>query len=392
VSASASADKGDDYGFVVLRNGAVTRRIPYLFLVTKPGLESVTPVPLKPLQIGDTRSGVSRANVYRFPTAPFGPAPDYFGPPLDEPGAEQVYSTHLGSAVANLGVSVLLQSSNSEIDPFFLGSLDENDVQGYAGTPVNVNGLMFDYRFDVEAAGAQFPVPKDYYVSVDSGRDLFTGEELPGQYQLRFWVNDVKPPAVKLLTTIVSTGRPTLAARALDTGSGVDPLSLVIGYKQVLVGAAAYDPASGIALFPLPTAAPKLTSKTAATIEASDYQETKNVNTAGSNIMPNTTFKNVRIVARARPAVDWLAPDPAARCLEGTVRLVVAASSPRRITSVRFLDGKRRIATTKIGILDLFGADWKAGKAKRGTHRLTAIARDAKGRTATAHETVRVCR
>src|SRR5207248_570351 len=201
------------------------------------------------------------------------------------------------------------------------------DVQGYAGTPVNANGLMFDYRVDVEAAGAQFPAPKDYYVAVDSASDLFTGQPLPGRYQLRSWVNDVKPPTVKLLTTRVAPGRPTLAARVRDAGSGVDPFSLVIGYKQVLVGAAAYDSASGIAVFPLPAAAPALTGRTAATVEASDYQETKNVNTFGSNPMPNTVFKAVKIAVAARPAVSWLTPDPAAGCVKGTTRLVVAASA-----------------------------------------------------------------
>jgi hypothetical protein len=387
VHAAATAAKGDDYGFVVLRNGTQTRRIPYLFLVTRPGLEGATAKPLKTLQTGDTRSGTSRVDRYRFPDAPFGPAPNYLvGPTEAETGAEQVYVTHLDRKVANIGVAVILQSALSEIDPFFLGAQDENSVQGYAGTPVNANGLMFDYQFDIEAAGAQFPSPKDYYVAVDSASDLFSGDPLPGRYTLRSWVNDVKPPTVKLLTTRVSTGRPTLAARVLDAGSGVDPLSLVIGYKRVLVGAAAYDPTSGLALFPLPAAAARLTGRTAATLEASDFQETKNVNTAGSEIMPNTAFKPVRIAAAARPAVTWLAPNPSAGCVKGSVALVVAASAPKRIAAVRFYDGKRRIATDRTGEAELFVATWKAGKAKRGAHVLRAVARGA-----SARERVRVC-
>jgi hypothetical protein len=378
----------------VLRNGTETRRIPYLFLVTRPGLEGATARPLAALQTGDTRTGLSRADVYRFPDAPFGPAPNYLvGPTQAETGAEQLYVTHLDRKVANIGVAVLLQTARSEIDPFFLGAQDENTVQGYAGTPVNANGLMFDYRFDVEAAGAQFPSPKDYYVSVDSGSDVFSGEPLPGRYVLRSWVNDVRPPRVKLLTTHVSTGRPTLAARVVDAGSGVDPLSLVIGYKRVLVGAAAYDPTSGLALFPLPAAAPKLTGRTAATLEASDYQETKNVNTSGSEIMPNTAFKSVRIAAAARPSVTWLAPDPSAGCAKGKVALVVAASAPRKITSVRFYAGKRRIAIVRNGQAGLFVATWNTRKAKRGAHTLYAIAIEAAaGRGASTTERVRVCR
>jgi len=394
VSASPDAAKGDDYGFVVLRNGTQTRRIPYLFLVTRPGLEGETAKPLKKLQTGDTRSGTSRVDLYRFPDAPFGPAPNYLvGPTEAETGAEQLYVTHLDRKVANIGAAVILQSALSEIDPFFLGAQDENTVQGYAGTPVNANGLMFDYRFDVEAAGAQFPSPKDYYVAVDSASDLFSGEPLPGHYTLRSWVNDVKPPTVMLLTKRVSTGRPTLAARVLDPGSGVDPLSLVLGYKRVLVGAAAYDPTSGLALFPLPAAAPKLTGRTAATLEASDFQETKNVNTAGSEIMPNTAFKSARIAAAARPAATWLAPNPSAGCVKGKVDLVVAASAPKKIASVRFYVGKRRVATVRNGPGGLFVATWNAGKAKRGAHKLYAIALEAGApRGASTSERVRVCR
>ena len=37
--ASAAAQAGDEMGFVVLTKGAVTRRIPYYFEVTKPALE-----------------------------------------------------------------------------------------------------------------------------------------------------------------------------------------------------------------------------------------------------------------------------------------------------------------------------------------------------------------
>jgi hypothetical protein len=392
-TASAAAEKGDDFGFIVLRRGSETRRIPYLFLVTRPGLAAATPTTLKALQTGDTRTGVSRVETYRFPDAPFGPAPNYLAAPtMSEDGAERVYVTRLDRAVANIGVSVDLQGTRSEIDPFFLGSQDENDVQGYTGTPVNVNALMFDFGFDVEAAGAMFPRPQDFYVSVDSARDVFTGERLPGSYRLRYWVNDVKPPTVKLLTKRVSTGRPTLAARVKDLGAGVDPLSLVVGYSRVLVGAAAYDPVSGVALFPLPAQAPALLGPTAATLEASDYQETKNVNTTEENILPNTAFRSVRITAAARPAVSWLAPDPAAGCVKGTARLLALASSPRRVVSVRFFDGARRIANVRRNTVGLFAASWKAGKAKRGKHTLKAVAKDAGGKTATARASVRVCR
>jgi len=50
---------------------------------------------------------------------------------------------------------------------------------------------------------------------------------------------------VRVLTTRVTTGRPLIVAQAVDSGAGVDPLSLVLNYNNVLVGASAYDPFTG---------------------------------------------------------------------------------------------------------------------------------------------------
>ena len=58
--AAAGAVAGENYGFVVLRKGAVTRRIPYLFLVSRPALAAAQVLPLRRTQTGDTRSGTSR--------------------------------------------------------------------------------------------------------------------------------------------------------------------------------------------------------------------------------------------------------------------------------------------------------------------------------------------
>ena len=128
--ASAGAAQGEDYGFIVLRRGADTRRIPYAFVVLKPALENLDAVPLKTFQSGDTSTGPNRVSLYCCPSAPFGAPPDFVGPPMDESGSETLYSTIVKKPLVNLGVSVFLSSSNSLIDPWFLGSKDENDVQG----------------------------------------------------------------------------------------------------------------------------------------------------------------------------------------------------------------------------------------------------------------------
>ena len=349
-------------------------------------------IPLQRFQLGSTAGAGSRVSAYRYPTAPFGPAPDYTGAPMHEDGAEQVYSILIQNPVANVGVSVVDATSGAVIDPFMLGSLDENDVQGYAGTPVDVNNLTYGYPLDVGAAAAVFPRQQTFYVSVDSRRDPFTGQLLAGKYLLRSWVNDVTPPAVQLLTTTVAAGRPTLVFRTLDAGSGVDPLSLAIGYKNIAVGAAAYDPGSGLAVFPLPAAAPKLTvGKIQPIVESGDYEETKNVNTVGDNIMPNTTFKRVTLKVVSGPAVSWLAPTSAV-CVSGLERMVVAGSSTAAIRSVSFFDAARKLATKAKGTAGLYAADWAAKGRAKGKHTLRAVLTDSKGRTASASVNVHTCK
>ena len=55
--AAAGAPQGENYGFVVLRNGEVTRRVPYFFLVDHPALADAPVLQLKKIQHGDTRTG-----------------------------------------------------------------------------------------------------------------------------------------------------------------------------------------------------------------------------------------------------------------------------------------------------------------------------------------------
>jgi hypothetical protein len=381
-------------GFIVLTKGAVSRRIPYYFEVVKPALSGVPATELKVLQSGDTITGQSAVSQYRFPSWPFGPPPTYSGPGYSEPGAERLYSIRLSVPAINFGVSVLAQSANSEIDPWMLGSKDENDVQGYAGLPVNVNGLMFDYRADIEAAGASFPLAKRYYVAVDSGSNAFTGQSLPGRYVLRAWVDDLRPPSLKLITTRLAAGRPTVVAVARDAQSGIDPLSLVLAYNNnVLLGASAYDPGTSLVLFVIPSTAPaiKAGKKKKAILIASDNQEAKNVNTIGPNVLPNTNYKPVKLAVVGKPTVTWLVPKQNA-CLRATTRLVVAAGSTKKLKTVVFSDGRKKIAAKKPDSAGLAFTDWNVKRAGKGKHVLRATVRDVRGHAASAHRVVRVCK
>jgi hypothetical protein len=392
-SATAQAAAGDDYGFLVLRRGAETRRIPYAFFVTRPALQGVATIKLRKFQNGTTAGGTSRVSAYRWPAAPFGYAPNPADPPVVEDGAERVYLVpHLDRPVVNLGVSVVSAASGAVIDPWLLGSLDENDVQGEAGTPVDVNPLTFDFGLAIGSAATVFPRLKRYYVSVDSAQDVYTGRPLRGAYRLRYWVNDLRPPKIKLLTHRVAAGRPTLAVRARDGGSGVDPFSLLIAYKGAVLGAIAYDSSSGVAVYVLPSSAPRLRrGRTRAIFGASDFQEAKNITSFGPNVMPNTRYKSARIRAVRGTTVTWLLPRGHG-CLHGNQRLLVVANTTGTIHAVRFLDGKRPIKTVRHGVSGLYGATWRVGAARHGRHRLRAVVDSARGRNVVASRTLRLCK
>jgi len=388
--ASAGAVQGEDYGFVVLRKAGVTRRVPYFFLVDRPALAGAHVLPLKKAQSGDTRTGTDRVDAYRYPVAPFGNAPD--APPMIEDGAETVYVTEINEPAANAGVSVVVETSGARIDPWYLSAEDESTVQGFAGTPDDVNALTYDYLVPVSAAGVSFPRQQTFYVSVDSGRDRFTNRSYAGRYVLRSWVNDVTPPTVKLLTTRVSAGRPTIVLQTLDSQSGVDPLSVTIGYRRILVGAASYDPLTGIAVIPLPLTAPLLKPGTASIrMVSSDFEEAKNIETVGTSIMPNTRTASATLHVVAGTAVDWLVP-AAGACLAKQQRLVVAASSTRQVREVRFsIDGKQAAVVRK-GVAGLWGTTVGTAALRHGRHALVAVAVDRTGRSASERRIVSTCR
>jgi minor extracellular serine protease Vpr len=392
VQASASAATGMNDGFIVLTGNGVQRRVPYAFLVERPALRNVPAVPLKKLQTGDTSKGTNNVSVYCCPAEPFGPPPSYTGTPMNEDGAEHLYSISIDQPVVNFGVSVLASSPNALIDPFVLGSKDENDVQGYAGIPTNVNSLTFDANVDIGAAGVQFPRLQTFYVSVDSRADPFTNKPLKGKYLLNAWIDDLTPPAVRILTTRITAGRPLIVAQAVDLQSGVDPLSLVIAYDNALVGASAYDPATGIVVFGIPLDAPAFRpGKTRLVMQASDYQEAKNINTVGDAIYPNTAFKRVRLTVVNGPTLTWIDP-PESSCALANDRLVVVASSPKQVKSVTFTDDGRRVGVDRTGPGGIYSVPWKTRNLRKGTHHLVATIADAGGRTANAGRNVKVCK
>mgnify|MGYP003915790287 FL=1 len=379
VHAQAEAPTGENDGFLTLTRDGVTRRIPYFFLVDHPALAGVVPRALRATQRGDTRRGRSLVDAYRYPAAPFGNQPD--GPSMNEDGAEIVYRTTVPPKAVNAGVVVLDQSPGARIDPWYLGALDENAVQGFTGTPVDVNELTYDYQQDIGDAGVEFPVAGTYYVVVDSGRGQFDNRRLAGTYTLRSWLNDVTPPTLQLLTTRVTAGRPTLVFRTTDAQSGVDPNSLTIGYRGNLVGTETYHRATGLAIFVLPESVPTLQpGGVRLRMISSDYQEAKNVDTEGARIMPNTRTRTVTLHVVSGVTVNWL--------VGACGQLEVAAGSPLGVTAVRFSVADRVVATVRRGVHGVWTA---APRLPRGAHVVVATAVDGSGRTAVATRIVRAC-
>jgi hypothetical protein len=200
----------------------------------------------------------------------------------------------------------------------------------------------------------------------------------------------VQPPLLGLLTQRVSAGRPTIALRVLDLGAGVDPYSLVIGYGQSLIGAALYDPASGIALFPIPNEAPALrTGKRQVQASAADFQEAKNVDSVGDELLPNTAFAGGPVNVVDGPTITWLTPE-IRECVPARTPLTVLAGSTAAIRSIKFFNGKKPVATVRRGAAGIYGTTWRRGGAK-GRYMLRAVVTDAKGRTAEAQRVARGC-
>jgi len=313
-------------------------------------------------------------------------------------GAEDLYTILLDEPVVNFGAAVWVSSENAIIDPWILGSADENDVQGQGATPININNFTFGYQADVGAAAVTFVRPKRYWVSVDSGRSIFTGQALHGAYVLKSWINDVYPPLMQLVSARVTAGRPLIIVRVIDApapgaDSGVDPTSLTIGYRRALVAASAYDPLSGFAVFGLPAAAPAIrVGRTNLQVLAADFQEAKNGSTPGGSILPNTTVRSFPLRAVAGPTVTWLSPERAGCVGRPSQRLLVVADSNKAIRRVTFFDGNKRVGRATGSAAALYASTWRTVNAKKGRHTLTAVVRDAAGREARTSRSVRVCR
>jgi minor extracellular serine protease Vpr len=210
--------EGDAAGYVLLSQGARTRRIPYWAHVERPRLAAAGTRLLRHPGVvsGSTRGRPDRVQRYRYPAYA-----GALGLPVRWRGGEVVYRFHLARRAINAGVTVEPLAGGG-LRPFMLRGLDENRLVGESGLPIDVGPSLTDDP--VPSAGLYWAPAGDYAVAVDSARPR------GGAFRLHFWINDVTPPALGRLR--VSADARTLRIPVTDAGSGVDPRYLECALVQ----------------------------------------------------------------------------------------------------------------------------------------------------------------
>ena len=208
---AADSPEGDAAGYVLLTQGTRTRRIPYWAHVERPRLAAATAHLLRRPGIvrGSTRGQPDRVERYRYPA--YNGA---LGLPVRWKGGEALYRFHLSRRAINVGVTVEAISGG-----------------GPAAVPDARRAGREPPRGRVRPADRRRPVADGRSGAVDgpllgaaraSTRWRSTRRSARGgAFRLRFWVNDVTPPALGRLR--VSEDARTLRIPVTDAGSGVDP-------------------------------------------------------------------------------------------------------------------------------------------------------------------------
>ena len=270
-------------GYLTLRRGAVVRRIPFWGRVTSPHLgdHRLLSLPRPGLYEGTTKGRPALVSRYRYPEDPRG-----IGVTTVLAGPETVYRVRIARRVANFGVVLTRRAPGVRVEPRVVADQDENRLTGVAALPVGRNPYLDDaFHTDVPAAGALYPAPGAYSVVFDSA-----AANGAGRFAFRFWVNDVKPPTLRLPTRTVNSGM-NLTVGATDSGSGVSPDHVFAWVDGRAVGATFRRGVVRIGTAGL------LPGRHRLRLQVSDFQETKNTeNVAG--ILPNTTILDTTITIR----------------------------------------------------------------------------------------------
>ena len=272
LSAAARATAGDVDAYIELRRGGEVRRIPLWGRVSASALAKhrVGTLVRPGVYRSTTASRPALVSRYRYPETPSG-----VGVTTTLRGPERVFRFRIAKRVANAGVVITQQ--RSRVEPRVVAALDENRLTGYAGLPVNRNPYMDDFHGSVLAAGVLSPLPGEYAAVFDSA--VRGGA---GAFTFRFWINDVKPPVLRLRTSRVNAGAPVLVS-ATDAGAGVYPESIRIAVDGTSRSGALRGGLLSISTAGLPAGTHRLR------LRVSDYQESKNTENV-ARILPNTRW------------------------------------------------------------------------------------------------------
>ena len=272
LSASPTAAEGEATGFVVLTRGTDVRHVPYWFRVESPklGTEPARALTHAGTYTGNTAGKPSLVSSYRYPDGSLGASIA-----LDLSGPEQVFKFVLTKQIANFGVAVVSHAKGVQVSPRLVVNGDENRLVGNTGLPVDLNPYSNFGKVE-PVVGAILPTPGTYDVVFDTP----SGAK-PGSFRFRFWINDSKPPAVRLLTRTLASGQPVRLAIS-DTGAGVDPASIQVTIDRSL---ADYHFRDGILTV---TRSHLARGKHHLSVSVADYQETKNMENVLNGATPNT--------------------------------------------------------------------------------------------------------
>ena len=329
---------------------------------------------------------------YCCPSAPFGPPPNYVGPTMNETGAE-TSTSRASTSPSSTSASRSSPLRRARIHPFVLGSKDENDVQGYAG--IADRRQRADLRLRARHRRCRRVVPEAAAL-LRLGRLPRRRVHQPvaarRSTSSTSWVE--RPDATDHRAADETRRRRAADDRGarLDSGAGVDPLSLVIAYAACSSARRSTTRQAATSSSGCRRRCRQITPGTTPSIVlASDYQESKNINTVGNALMPNTTFLPVRSTSSpARPSRGWSRPRTHAR--SHATRLFVVAGSTTDVQRVVFRDGSHLIGQDRGRSGGVYSKLWRTSGSKHGVHHLTAIVHDSKGRTASAERVIRSAR
>ena len=280
VSAGARAKQGDVDGWVELTCAGQKRRIPFWahVFVAHLGQKHKTRLTHPGDYPGDTKGKTSLVNSYLYPERAPGVRRLLNGP-------EQVFRVSLPRSRQNFGVVVTSHARGVSVSPRIVRGSNESKLAGLSALPINVNPYLPTFDMPEPVAAVLRPAAGVYYVVFDT-----TSAANAGRFCFHFWVNDVTPPRLRLISR--SSGRVTV--RITDSGAGVDPASISFsdGNRQLPFS---FDSSSGKAVV---DAAPLGAGRHQLLLSASDVQESKNDENAGA-YLPNTAGLKISVsVAR----------------------------------------------------------------------------------------------